>query len=198
MTVLRANVGFLFFHLAFYLRGLDEGTLLFGAAVGLSALSTMCGNALAPRLRNLIGEQTMLLTAVVLSCAAALSLALLSGPVAGVVLACVVNFCAAIGRLGFESIVQSDAPGANRGRACATFETRFQLAWAVAAFIAVAIQVQGDVGYLIVGWLSFGALVYVQLGSERIAERATLMERLKQSVRERGVRRPPPERSELV
>ncbi len=162
MTVLRANVGFLFFHLAFYLRQLDEGTLLFGAAVGLSALATMCGNALAPRLRGRLGEETMLSVALIISCVAALSLALLSGPVAGIVLACVVNFCAAIGRLGFESIVQSDAPGANRGRAFATFETRFQLAWAVAAFVAVAIQVAGDVGYLIVGWMSFGTLMYVR------------------------------------
>lgn len=183
MTVLRANVGFLFFHLAFYLRGLDKGTLLFGAAVGCSALATMSGNAIAPRLRNRVGEQTMLSSALVISCVAGLSLALLSGPLAGVALACVINFCAAIGRLGFESIVQSDAPGANRGRAFATFETRFQLAWAVAAFVAVAIQVPGDVGYLIVGWLAVGTLVYLQVGTNRIRARARMLERLKDAAR---------------
>ncbi|MEL6892888.1 MAG: MFS transporter [Actinomycetota bacterium] len=182
MTVLRANVGFLFFHLAFYLRGLDKGTLLFGAAVGLSALATMSGNAVAPRLRRQIGERTMLSSALAVSCAAAMTLALLSGPIAGVVLACVVNFCAAIGRLGFESIVQSDAPGANRGRAFASFETRFQLAWAVAAFAAVAIQVPGDVGYLIVGWLAVGALVYLRVGVQRVRTEATVFARLRRSV----------------
>ena len=53
------------------------------------------------------------------------------------VLAVAVNFAAAVGRLAFESIVQRDAPQANRGRAFAQFETRFQLAWAVAGLIPV-------------------------------------------------------------
>jgi len=183
MTMLRANVGFLFFHLAFYLRGLDQGTLLFGAAVGLSALSTMGGNALAPRLRLRIGEETMLSAALVISTVAALSLALLSGPIAGVALACVVNFCAAIGRLGFESIVQSDAPRSNRGRAFALFETRFQLAWAVAAFVAVAIQAPGDIGYLIVGWFAYGTIVYRRRGTERLERRDSVLELMKRRVR---------------
>ena len=60
-----------------------------------------------------------------------------------IALAVVVNFAAAIGRLAFESIVQRDAPEANRGRAFATFETRFQLAWAVAGVIPVVIEIPG-------------------------------------------------------
>lgn len=183
MTMLRANVGFLFFHLAFYLRGFDQGTLLFAAAVGLSALSTMTGNALAPRLRLRIGEESILSAALVISTVAALSLALLSGPIAGVALAGVVNFCAAIGRLGFESIVQSDAPRSNRGRAFALFETRFQLAWAVAAFVAVAIQAPGDIGYLIVGWFAYGAIVYRRRGTDRLERRDHVLQLMKRRVR---------------
>ena len=52
MTVLRGLVGFTFFHLAFWLRSQDQGTLWFAAVVGVSAIAAMVGNALAPMLRE--------------------------------------------------------------------------------------------------------------------------------------------------
>jgi len=164
MTVLRANVGFTFFHLAFWLRTFDNGTALFGAAVGASALATMAGNALASKVRSKLREETMLQAALIVSAAAGIGLAAFGSPVAGIALACVVNFVAALGRLGFESIVQRDAPKANQGRAFATFETRFQLMWAIAAFLAVAIQAPGAVGLLIVGVSAGGGLAYLLIG----------------------------------
>ena len=82
-------------------------------------------------------------------------------PRGAVILAGVLNFMASLGRLSFESIVQRDAPGANRGRAFAVFETRFQLAWAIGAFVAVAVQVPGPLGFLVVGVVAAGASVYV-------------------------------------
>jgi hypothetical protein len=167
MTVLRANVGFTFFHLAFWLRSEDSGTLWFGAVIGVSALAVMAGNAIAPQLRSRMREETMLSTALVASAAMGFIAAAMGGPVAGVLLAGVVNFAAAIGRLGFESMVQRDAPGANQGRAFASFETRFQLAWAVAAFVAVAIQVPGSIGFLLVGLTSAGTLVHLRAQTRR-------------------------------
>lgn len=163
MTALRANVGFTFFHLAFYLRTFDNGTLLFGAAVGASALATLTGNAIAPRVRKLMGEETMLTAALAISAVAGIGLAALGEPIAGVALAAVVNFVAALGRLGFESIVQRDAPEANQGRAFATFETRFQLSWAVAAFVAVAIRAPGAIGLLVVGIAAAATLAHLKL-----------------------------------
>jgi len=161
MTVLRANVGFTFFHLAFWLRSQDQGTLWFAAVVGASALAAMLGNAIAPRVRSRMREETMLSTALIVSAVAGLSVALLGGPIGAVILAGVLNLVAALGRLSFESIVQRDAPGANQGRAFAMFETRFQLAWAIGAFLAVAIQVNGTVGFLIVGVVAGGASIYL-------------------------------------
>jgi hypothetical protein len=163
MTALRANVGFTFFHLAFWLRTYDNGTVLFGAAVGASALATLTGNATAPRIRKLMGEETMLTLALAISGVAGIGLAVLGEPLAGIALAAVVNFVAALGRLGFESIVQRDAPEANQGRAFATFETRFQLAWAVAAFVAVAISAPGAIGLLVVGLAATGTFAQLKL-----------------------------------
>ena len=108
----------------------------------------------------------MLSTALIVSAVAGLSVALLGGPIGAVILAGVLNLVAALGRLSFESIVQRDAPGANQGRAFAMFETRFQLAWAIGAFVAVASQVNGTIGFLIVGAAAGGASIYL-LGEGR-------------------------------
>ena len=161
MTVLRGLVGFTFFHLAFWLRSQDQGTLWFAAVVGVSALAAMVGNAIASRVRLRIREETMLTVSLLVCAAAGLSVAVLGGPVGAVILAGALNFMAALGRLSFESIVQRDAPGANRGRAFAVFETRFQLAWALGAFVAVAIQVSGTIGFVVVGATAAGASVYL-------------------------------------
>jgi MFS family permease len=187
MTVLRANVGFMFFNLAFWLRSQDQGALWFAAVVGASSLATMAGNALAPVLRGRMREENMLTAALVLSAATALGMALLGGPVGAVVLAATLNFAAAIGRLSFESIVQRDAPGANQGRAFARFETRFQLAWALAAFIAVAIQVPGEVGFLIVAVAAAGTVLDLVVGFGRIRRTA----RRPRRGRARGREHPP-------
>ena len=161
MTVLRGLVGFTFFHLAFWLRSQDQGTLWFAAVVGVSALAAMVGNALASMLRERIREETMLTLALLVCAGAGLGVAVLGGPMGAVVLAAVLNLMAALGRLNFESIVQRDAPGANQGRAFAVFETRFQLAWAGGAFVAVALQVSGTIGFLIVGGVAVAASVHL-------------------------------------
>ena len=41
----------------------------------------------------------------------------------------------------FDSIVQRDAPDANRGRSFARFETRFQLVWVIGALIPIVIPI---------------------------------------------------------
>jgi MFS family permease len=166
MTVLRGLVGFTFFHLAFWLRSQDQGTLWFAAVVGVSALASMFGNAVASLLRERVREETMLTAALLVCAGAGLGVAVLGGPIGAVVLAAVLNLMAALGRLNFESIVQRDAPDANQGRAFAVFETRFQLAWAVGAFSAVALQVSGTVGFVIVGGVAVAASVHL-LGGRR-------------------------------
>ena len=107
----------------------------------------------------------MLAGALALSTVAGLLAAFLGDVVAGVGLAVAVNFAAAVGRLGFESIVQRDAPQANRGRAFARFEARFQLAWVVAGLIPVIINLPGWVGFLVVGLMSAVAVANYVAGT---------------------------------
>lgn len=172
MTVLRASVGFTLFHLVFWLRSLDDGTAWMAAAVVVGSLATMVGNLVAPALRNWLHEERMLIVCLGIGAVAGIGAAILGGPMAAVLLMGALSFAAAIGRLSFESIVQRDAPGANHGRAFAVFETRFQLAWALAAFVAVAIQVPGAMGFLIVGIACVGTLVHLLIGFGRLREAA--------------------------
>ncbi|MET0143262.1 MAG: hypothetical protein ABW328_00510 [Ilumatobacteraceae bacterium] len=178
MLVLRASVGFMFFLLAFWLRSQTAGTALFGLAVGLSALGSMAGNAIAPRLRAATKEETMLAGALGLSAVAGVSAALLGGVAAGIGLAVAVNVSAAIGRLAFESIVQRDAPQANQGRAFAKFETRFQFAWAVAGLIPVVIVIPGRIGFLFVGVATAVAAVNYVAGARSSTVRGLARVRL--------------------
>jgi hypothetical protein len=165
MVMLRAGTGFLFFHLAFWLRTQSGGTLWFGVAIGLSAVATMVGNTLAPAIARRLREEVMLVGALGLSAVSGIIAAVLSGPAAGAFLAAMLNFAGAVGRLAFESIVQRDAPEANRGRAFAQFETHFQFAWAVAGLIPVIVVIPGAIGFLVVGLVSAAALVNYVMGS---------------------------------
>lgn len=163
LAYMRAAVGFLFFHLAFWLRDQDAGTLWFGLAVGLSALGTMVGNVIAPQLRKVLRVELMLIGALGLVVLTGSFTALMGGVGAGVLLAASVNMAAAVGRLAFESIVQRDAPDANRGRTFAQFEVRFQLGWVAAGIVPVLITLPGAVGYLIVAVFgAFAVALYVR------------------------------------
>ena len=65
------------------------------------------------------------------------------------------------GKLAFDSIVQRDAPDANRGRSFARFETRFQLVWVIGALIPVLllpIPRRGSAFVIVAGTSAFALL----------------------------------------
>lgn len=172
MSVVRAAVGFMFFHLYFWFRR-DEGFVWFGLSLGVAGVLTMVGNAVAPRLRHRAREETMLSFALGAIAVAGVVLAVVGGVVGGVVLAGVVNLSAAIGRLAFDSIVQRDAPDANQGRAFAQFETKFQLGWVLAGVVPVVARIDGPVGFVLVGAVAAVAVVFYVVGSRAIREGRT-------------------------
>jgi hypothetical protein len=153
----------------------------------------MAGNAIGPRLRSTLHEDKMIIVALVLPTVVGIVGAIVGGKLAGIVLAIVVNFGAALGRLAFESIVQREAPSANHGQAFARFETRFQLGWVIAAMIPVVIVIPGSLGYLLVGLMTAVALVNYSAGARGRLRRIPV--RGQQAIRRRtGVRTSGPAR----
>ena len=73
-------------------------------------------------------------------------------PTVGVVaLAAAVALAATTGRQGFDSLTQRLAPDAEKGRAFAGFEWRFELAWVVGAIIPVTFKPSLPIGLVAVG-----------------------------------------------
>lgn len=172
MRVLRGIVGFMFFHLAFWLRGEDAGTAWFGFAIGMSGLATLTSNFVGPWLRSRMRESTMLMSALVSIAVVGCIATWYNRVVGGIILAAVVNAAAAIGRLAFESTVQSGAPDANRGRAFARFETQNQMAWVMGGLVPVAISPSGAFGFAIVAVVGIvGAVAFVRSGGISLRSR---------------------------
>ena len=200
MALLRASVGFLTFLLAFEFRGGEEGLSLegvgraAGAAAGLgrgqdifgspgapawhfgvvmvaAGCGALLGAQLAPRLRRRMVEEHLLIRVLFVAMLGGVT-ATFVGPVLGaVILSAVVAATAGSGKLAFDSLVQRDAPDANHGRSFAGFEARFQLMWAVGAFIPVVVPLPVELGYAVVaGGLAFAWVSYL-IGT-RAARRA--------------------------
>lgn len=172
MRTLRFAVGFMFFHLAFWLREEIAGTAWFGLAIGLSGLATLGANFAGPHLRSRMRVETMLFTSVVFIVVIGLFATWYDRVVGGIVLAAAVNAAAAIGRLAFEATVQRDAPDANRGKTFARFETQNQIAWVCGGLIPVIVSPSGWLGFAgVVVISSVGAVLFWRAGGIVIGSR---------------------------
>lgn len=163
MRVLRGTVGFNFFHLAFWLRNETAGTLWFGLAISLAGLATLGANFVGPFIRRRMSEQWMMIGSMCFVGVVGLGAAFSGRILAGIALAASVNAAAAICRLAFESVVQSGAPDANRGRAFSRFETHNQIAWVAGGLFPVIFSPAGWFGFACMGVAGVaGASLYVQ------------------------------------
>ena len=180
MGFMRGLVGFLTFLIAFTLRGTYERpyvedfgsytgagtrdllgvpvtevstgapTWHFGVAVAMAGLGAPLGSLIAPRLRKVVAEERILVGALITVVICGLIAGLYGGLFGAALVSFSVSICAATGKVAFDSILQRDAPDANRGRSFARFETRFQLIWVVGAAIPVVIPIPGPFGYLMI------------------------------------------------
>ena len=172
MRTLRFAVGFMFFHLAFWLRKEIAGTAWFGLAIGLSGLATLGANFAGPYLRRRMRVEMMLFASLVFVVLVALFATWYDRVVGGIVLVAAVNAAAAIGRLAFEAMVQRDAPDANRGKVFARFETQNQIAWVCGGLIPVIISPSGWLGFAgVVVISSVGAVLFWRAGGIVIGSR---------------------------
>jgi len=180
MAAIRGVVGFVTFVLAFELRGGHQpeaaevlarnvGTVLarrpgielvdalgefpkwyFGVVVAAGILGGLLGAWLAPTIRHHLAEEKILIGALVVTVLAGVWGWAMDGVLAFVGLAMGVAIAASVGKQAFDSLVQRDAPDADRGRIFARFEARFQIAWVVGAVVPSAIEFDITVGAVIV------------------------------------------------
>jgi hypothetical protein len=113
----------------------------------------------------------MLMLVLSIGMAGGLTAAWIGGLAASMLLAAVVAVVSTSGRLAFDSLVQRDAPDANRGRSFATFELRFQVVWVVGAVIPVLISIPVRAGFLIVAGVA-GFALFSYAAGQRAAQRA--------------------------
>ena len=170
MGMLRGIVGFLTFLIAFSLRSSDAPLWQFGVVVSASGVGSLLGSLVAPALRrNGTAEERILQIVVGATAVAALLAAWAGGIGAAAALALFVGLAASSGKLAFDSVVQRDAPDANRGRSFARFETRFQLMWVVGAFLPVIITIPMEIGFLVIAVAAAAAVLSYLAGLRGLA-----------------------------
>lgn len=166
MRFLRGAVGFMFFHLAFWLRSEIAGTAWFAFAVALGNFSILAANWVAPWVREHMKTATMLTASLAAVAVGGVAAGISGVFIAGVLLTAVVNAAAAIGRVAFESTVQSDAPDVEKAGAFARFETHNQLAWVAGAVVPVLLRFDGHTGSWCIGILgAIGMLLTLRRSS---------------------------------
>ncbi len=169
-AALRGVVGFLTFFLAFALRSVGEGGGAFAAVIVAAGIGGFAGSVLSPIVRRVVHELALVLAALV-TLGVTTSAAVASfGVVAAALVAWVAGFAAAAGRVGFDSLLQRDAPEHVRGRAFARYETVFQLAWVGGAGLATAIPFGVGPGLRTATVLCLGGIIGVIAGLVRPAD----------------------------
>ncbi|MEO7430325.1 MAG: MFS transporter [Acidimicrobiales bacterium] len=168
MGLLRGMVGFLTFLLLFDLR--DEPTWHMGLVLGFTGIGVLLGSVAAPALRRAMPEERILLTVLGSTVVLALVAARLGGLAGAATMATTIAVASTCAKLGFDSLVQRDAPDANRGRSFARFEVRFQLVWVIGAVIPVLTSMPLRIGFLIIAGTA-GFALFSYLAGQRAAHR---------------------------
>jgi MFS family permease len=168
MTVLRAGVGFLTFLVAFALKRSGEPLWFFGAVALSGVLGGLSGAFVSPVLRHhLRREEPLLIFALLIAALGSLAAALYLDRASELVAVFAVVCASTIGRQGFDSILQRDAPDAARGRAFARFETLYQLIWVLGALTAVILQPTTTAGLAALAILLIVAVLVYATGIAR-------------------------------
>ena len=170
MALVRGIVGFLTMLLLFDLR--DDPKWHLGLVAVLTGAGALVGAALAPRLRRRFSEERMLMVLLGTTAAAGILAAWVGDLAASALMAATIAVVSTGAKLAFDSLVQRDAPDANRGRSFARFEVRFQLVWVVGAVIPLLLlPIPLRVGFVgITATAAFALFSYV--AGQRAAHRS--------------------------
>ena len=164
----RALVGFLLFLLAFGLKRAHVGSAGFGFVLGMAGIGSFAGAVIVPRLRRGGSEEWVIAASLLLGAGASLIAQSNFGLDLAAVLAGAVGVVSSGTRLGFEALVQREAPEAARGRTFARFETLFQLAWVIGAAIPTLapVGIRGGLITASVLYVMSAVVFLVSLGRE--------------------------------
>ncbi|MGY6502715.1 MAG: MFS transporter [Acidimicrobiales bacterium] len=161
MALIRGGVGFFAFFAAFTLKAAGEPTWVFGAVAVAGGLGGFAATFIAPALRRLLIEERILEVAMLAPAIAALFVPKAFVTPSLMIVSFTLGTAATLGRQGFDSLVQRDAPDAERGRAFARFEARLQLTWVGGALMPVLVRPSNAVGlYFLGAVLAIGAVFY--------------------------------------
>lgn len=172
MALLRAEVGFLTFLVAFGFRRSGAPSWWFGVVLAASMASTLAGSAVAPRLRASVSEERILAGALILVAAVGLGTARIEGRLWAALVAAGVGIAAGAAKLAFDALVQRDAPPDEQGRAFARFEAGFQLVWVIGALLPVVVGTPLRQGYDVLGIAAGAAAVAYVLADRRLGTAA--------------------------
>jgi len=185
MGLIRAIVGFLTLLLAFDFRRPGVPKWHFAVVAGISVSGSLLGAAISPRLRKSAPEERMLVGVLLVLVGTGAVAVVLGGLAGAAVLGAAVGMGSVTGKLAFDSLVQRDAPDANRGRSFAKFETRFQVFWVAGAMlglIAMPVRAGFAVVMVVAGFAAFsfgvGSLAWKHRSGTRtpVTERAVEIE----------------------
>lgn len=162
MMALRAAAGFALFQFGFSLRSAGQPAWVLGALIGGNSVGAFAGTFVAPWLRRR-GSLRFMFTAVLLTAASAAAIGgVFFGRFTLIGAIVVLGGCASVGRRALDATIQAQAPDARTTGAYARIETRLELAWVLAACVAVAIRVASWVGALVLAaFLAGAAIVHV-------------------------------------
>jgi hypothetical protein len=185
MAALRASVGFLAFLLAFGLKSAGEPVWMFGMVIAAGGLGGFAGTFIAPVLRRRFAEERLLSLALVAPAVLALYAGASFDRATVTATALVLGVSANVGSQAFSSLLQRHAPEADRGRAFAAFEARFQLAWVGGALVPVLVYPPTWLGLVVLGVALVGASVVHEVGTRarhRVEARRPTSEAIQRAV----------------
>lgn len=137
MSVLRGQVGFFVFLVAFALKATHSPTWLYGAALVASSLGSALATQLTPLVRRKLGETTIVILGTIAIVAVAFIAATLAIKIWGAILiAFVLGVAAGGAKIAFDASVQTSMAKHEYGRLFARYESYFQLSWVLGAFVA--------------------------------------------------------------
>jgi hypothetical protein len=157
MGVMRAATGFLTFLLAFSLKAAGEPAWWFGLVIAAGGLGGFAGTFVAAAARRHFHEETILTAALVLCGGVAALTALQYQRSSAVIAAVALGVAANVSRQAFDAFTQRFAPDAEKGRAFARFESRFQIAWVIGALVPVLVRPAPAIGLGVLGVILVGS-----------------------------------------